>query len=112
MIAALRGGIITTGRSGISTDNWLKHVEREKVLVSESAAKVEDDNVSYFRILLKFLLIHLFYTPEDCSPYLKNCCTTGRSRLLSCKAMIACLQMKYVSKYLQQDRNIKRSLHA
>lgn len=54
MIAALRGDIITTGRSGISTDNWLKRIEREKVLVSESAAKVEDDNVSYFRILFKF----------------------------------------------------------
>ncbi len=54
MIAALRGDIITTGRSGISTDNWLKCIEREKVLVSESAAKVEDNNVSYFRILFKF----------------------------------------------------------
>ena len=54
MIAALRGDIITTGRSGISNDDWLKRVEREKVLVSESNAKVEDDNVSYFRILFKF----------------------------------------------------------
>ncbi len=54
MIAALRGDIITPGRSGISTNNWLKRAKREKVLVSESAAKVEDDNVSYFRILFKF----------------------------------------------------------
>jgi hypothetical protein len=54
IIAALRGDIITTGRSGISNDDWLKRVEREKVLVSESNAKVEDDNVSYFRILFKF----------------------------------------------------------
>ena len=54
MIVALCGDIITTGRSGISTNNWLKCIEREMVLVSESAAKVEDDNVSYFRILFKF----------------------------------------------------------
>ena len=54
MIAALCGDIITTRCSGISNEDWLKCVEREKVLVSESAAKVEDDNVSYFRILFKF----------------------------------------------------------
>ena len=53
MIAALRGDIITTGRSGISNNDWLKRVKREKVLVSESNAKVEDNNVSYFRILFK-----------------------------------------------------------
>ncbi len=54
MIAALHGDIITTGRSGISTNNWLKCIEREKVLVSESAAKVAGNNVSYFRIIFKF----------------------------------------------------------
>jgi hypothetical protein len=40
MIVALRGDIITTERSVISTNNWLKRVKREKVLVTESAAKV------------------------------------------------------------------------
>jgi hypothetical protein len=54
MIAALCGDIITTRCSGISNKDWLKRIKREKVLVSESAAKVEDDNVSYFRILFKF----------------------------------------------------------
>ncbi len=54
MIAALCGDIITTRCSGISTNNCLKCIEREKVLVSESAAEVDDDNVSYFRILFKF----------------------------------------------------------
>ncbi len=53
MIAALRGDIITTGRSGISTNNWFKRIKSEKFLLSESSAKVDDDNLSYFRILFK-----------------------------------------------------------